>query len=80
MGWGGRWEAGSGQGTHVHLWLIHVNVWQNPLQYCKVISLQLKKKKNLVSALVDAAFGKTPTWARVSTQEDLLLGLCQGSN
>ena len=32
-------------------WLIHVNVWQKPLQYCKVISLQLikingKKKKN----------------------------------
>ena len=22
--------------------MIHVNVWQNPLQYCKVISLQLK--------------------------------------
>ena len=26
-------------GTHVHPWLIHVNVWQNPLQYFKVISL-----------------------------------------
>ena len=23
-------------------WLIHVNVWQKPPQYCKVISLQLK--------------------------------------
>jgi len=23
----------------------HVNVWQKPPQYCKVISLQLKKKK-----------------------------------
>ena len=23
-------------------WLIHVNVWQKSLQYCKVISLQLK--------------------------------------
>ena len=29
-------------GTHVYLWLIHVNVWQKPLQYCKVVSLQLK--------------------------------------
>ena len=45
MGWGGRWERGSGWGTHVHPWLIHVNVRQKPLQYCKVISLQLKKKK-----------------------------------
>ena len=40
---GGRWEGGSGWGTHVNPWLIHVNVWQKPLQYCKVISLQLIK-------------------------------------
>ena len=51
MGWGGRWEGGSGWGTHVNPWLIHVNVWQKPLQYCKVITLQLikineKKKKD----------------------------------
>ena len=45
MGWGGPWEGGSGWGPHVHQWLIHVNVWQKPLPYCKVISLQLKKKK-----------------------------------
>ena len=32
----------SGWGTRVHPWLIHVNGWQKPLQYCKVISLQLK--------------------------------------
>ena len=37
-----RWKRGSGWGTHVHPWLIHVNVWQKPLQYCKVVSLQLK--------------------------------------
>ena len=43
MGWGGRWEGGSGWGTHVHPWLMHVNVWQKPLQYCRVISLQLKQ-------------------------------------
>ena len=28
MGWGGRWEAMSGWGTHVNPWLIHVNVGQ----------------------------------------------------
>ena len=43
MGWRGRWEGGSGWGTHVNPWLIHVNVWQKPLQYSKVISLQLIK-------------------------------------
>ena len=26
----------------IYPWLIHVNVWQKLLQYCKVISLQLK--------------------------------------
>ena len=36
-GWGGRREGGSGWGTHVHPCLIHVNVWQKPPQYCKVI-------------------------------------------
>ena len=41
MGWGGRWEGGSGWETHVHLWQIHVNVWQN--HYNIVISLQLKE-------------------------------------
>ena len=45
VGWGGRWEGGSGWGTHVHPWLIHVSVWKKPLQYCKVISLQLNKNK-----------------------------------
>ena len=44
MGWRGMREGGSGWGTHVNQWLIHVNVWQNPLQYCKVISLQLIQK------------------------------------
>ena len=45
IGWRGRWEGGSGWGIHVNPWLIHVHVWQKPLQYCKVISLQLIKKK-----------------------------------
>ena len=44
----GRWEGGSGWGTLVNPWLIHFNVWQNPLQYCKVISLQLIKKKEKI--------------------------------
>ena len=45
IAWRGRREWGSGWGTQVNPWLIHVNVWQKPLQYCKVISLQLIKKK-----------------------------------
>jgi len=36
MGWGGRWEGGSGWGTHVHSWRIQVNPVAKPIQYCKV--------------------------------------------
>ena len=45
IGWRGKWERVLGWEIHVDPWLIHVNVWQKPLQYCKVISLQLIKKK-----------------------------------
>ena len=51
IGWRGRWEGGSGWGTHVNPWLIHVYVWQKPLQYCKVISLQLKKKNEKIHVI-----------------------------
>ena len=39
-GWG-REGGGRGfrMGEHMHPWLIHVNIRQKPLQYCKVISL-----------------------------------------
>ena len=43
MIWGGRREGGSGLGTHVHPWLIHVNVWQN--QYSIVKQNEVKKKE-----------------------------------
>ena len=29
MEWGGRREEGSGWGTHVYLWWIHFDIWQN---------------------------------------------------
>ena len=47
-----RWDNPEGRGrerggrgfrmgeTHVYLWLIHVNVWQKPPQYCKAITLR----------------------------------------
>ena len=58
IGWRGRWEGGSGWGIHINPWLIHVNVWKKPLQYCKVISLQLikinGKNKILVMSFTEA--------------------------
>jgi len=38
-------EGGSrGRLIHIFLWLIHVDVWQKPTEYCKAIILQLKNK------------------------------------
>ena len=31
-------------GRYTYLWLIHVDVWQKPTQFCKAIILQLKNK------------------------------------
>ena len=43
-GWGGEGGGCGFQdgGTHVLPWLAHVDVWQKPPQYYKVIILQLK--------------------------------------
>ena len=47
MGWGGRWEESQDRDhMYTHGWFMW-NVWQNPPQYYKVISLQLKEKKRL---------------------------------
>ena len=43
-GWDGeRGGRRDWDGEHVNPWMIHANVWQKPLQYCKVMSLQLIK-------------------------------------
>ena len=42
MVWGGRREEGSGLGTHVYLWQIHFDIWQN--QY-NIVKFKKKKKK-----------------------------------
>ena len=40
---GERREEGSGWGTHVYLWRIHFNIWQN--QY-NIVKFKKKKKSN----------------------------------
>ena len=35
MVWGGRREGGSGWGTRVHPWQMHVDVWQNQYNFVK---------------------------------------------
>ena len=51
LGWprgmvrGGRTEEGSGWGTHVYLWQIHFDIWQNQYNIVKLNKIKLKKKK-----------------------------------
>ena len=46
MIWGGRREEGSGWGTHVYLWRIHFDIWQNQYNIVKLKNeIKLKEKK-----------------------------------
>ena len=42
---GGRFRK---EGTYVYLWLIHVDVWQKPTQFCKAIILRFKNKLKIL--------------------------------
>ena len=46
MVWGGRWERGSGLGTRVHPWWIHVDIWQNQYSIVKQNKGKKERKKN----------------------------------
>ena len=46
---GGRWEEGSGWGTHVYLWWINFDIWQNEYNYVKFKNkIKLKKKEKKI--------------------------------
>ena len=45
MVWGGRREEGSGWGTHVYLWQIHFDIWQNQYNILKLNKIKFKKKE-----------------------------------
>ena len=63
-GWRGRWEGGSGWGTHVNPWLFHFNVWQNSLQIKKK-----EKKRKMCQVFLDSM-----VWDERSTV--ILIGIC----
>ena len=44
MVWGERREEGSGWGTHVYLWQIHFDIWQNQYNIVKLNKIKKKKK------------------------------------
>ena len=46
---GGRFKR---EGTYVHLWVIHADVWQKTTKFCKAIILQLKNKLKKLKMMV----------------------------
>ena len=79
--WRGRREGGSGWGTHVNPWLIHFNVWQNPLQEKKkkqfdpwlVRSIPYRiKKASLVPRMVKNPHALLESWVRFLGYKDPL--------
>ena len=61
-------------GTHVHLWLIHFNVWQNQYSIVKQNKVKIKigKKNSLVTQLVKNLPAKQETWVQYLGQDDPL--------
>ena len=58
MVWGGRREEGSGWGTHVYLWWIHFDIWQNQYNIVKLKNkIKLKKIKNKFEVIQSIVFG-----------------------
>ena len=49
MVWEGRMEEVSGWGTHVYLWQIHFDIWQNQYNIVKLNKIKFKKKKENIS-------------------------------
>jgi len=52
MVWGGRREEGSGWGTHVYLWRIHFDIWQNQYNIVKLKNKIKFKKINKKNRLI----------------------------
>ena len=77
MEWGGRREEGSGWGTHVYLWQIHFDIWQN--QY-NIVKLKKKTKQKKRSAyyfymITEAICIWTKIWQNYNHRGKLIWGL-----
>ena len=63
MIWGGRREEGSGWGTRVYLWQIHVDIWQN--QY-NIVKLKKNKNKKLILVTLE----HTHMWSALNIEHN----------
>ena len=49
----------------MHAWLIHVNVWHKPLQYCKVMSLLFTMLSRFVTSFLPRSKGLLISWLQL---------------
>ena len=52
MVWRGRREEGSGWGTHVYLWQIHFDIWQNQYNIVKLNKIKFKKERKKMKQIL----------------------------
>ena len=63
--WGGRREEGSGWGTHVYLWRIHFDIWQNQYNIVKLNKIKFLKKGKKDFKKMGKIFSKYTHYKRV---------------
>ena len=69
MVWGGRREEGSGWGTHVYLWWIRFDIWQN--QY-NIVKFKNKIKFKKIQSKHKGTMTKCLSVYRISRNEGLI--------
>ena len=72
--WGGRREEGSGWGTHVYLWQIHFDIWQNQYNIVKFKNkIKLKKNNEVQDTLIDFNTTESEKFVNVDSDSSLIL-------
>ena len=69
---GGRREEGSGWGTHVYLWRIHFDIWQNQYNTVKFKNRKKIKKINKVNHCPSMKIKSSPETGAFETLELVL--------
>ena len=62
MVWGGRREEGSGWGTHVYLWQIHFDIWQNQYNIVKLNKIKINEQMMITTRM--------DKWWYISTMDE----------
>ena len=64
MVWGGRREEGSGWGTHIYLWQIHFDIWQNQYNIVKLNKIKLTNKQTTTTTTTKKPQNTNPIISR----------------